>query len=276
SLGLANDRLIRVSITPFGLTGAWHEWKGPAAVLLAMGGYTAIIGDPDREPLTIPGNYVHYQAGQYACIGAMAAMLEGRPACRTVEVSMLDVLLSLSQFTTVIWTCNREVRGRHGNGWSNLHPINLYPCRDGWFFVNIVPTFWEAFTQMLGRPELKDDPRFARSADRVVNREALDRIIVECLGSHTMNELLEMGQRQFRVPTGTLYSMADVLSDAHLQARHYFHNVSFHDVSDAAGLTVRSPSSPFRRIDGRDVKPMEDLTVMQRGKWSVDEVMGDG
>lgn len=263
SLGDANPTLIRVSITPFGLSGPYRNWQGPGPVLQAMGGYTYIVGDPDREPLTIPGNYVEYQAGQYAYVGAMTALLEGSSRSRLIEVSMLETVLSLSQFTTSMWTTNREIRGRHGNGWANLHPINLYPCKDGWFFVNIVPTFWKAFTQMLGRPGLLEDPRFARSADRVTNRAALDDIIVECLGDYTMDELLEMGQRQFRVPTGTLFSMADVLEHEHLHARSYFHLLE-----DEDGGRFQSPASPFRYVTDNGIRAHPGFTIAPPGTGS--------
>lgn len=249
TLGDNNPSLVRASITPFGLSGPYRDWQGPGPILQAMGGYSYIVGDADREPLTIPGNYVEYQAGQYAYTGAMAAVLEGPMDTRTVEVSMLETVLSLSQFTTSMWTTNRQVRGRHGNGWSNLHPINLYPCKDGWFFVNIVPTFWEAFTRMLGRPDLLEDPRFARSADRVANRAELDDIIVECLGQYTMDELLEMGQREFRVPTGTLFNMTDVLEHDHLQTRNFFHSLV-----DTEGRQFQSPASAFRYVTEKGIQ----------------------
>lgn len=182
---------------------------------------------------------------------------------------MLETVLSLSQFTVTMWTTNGEVRGRHGNGWANLHPIDLYPCKDGWFFVNIVPTFWEAFTRMLGRPDLLEDPRFAKSADRVTNRKALDEIIVECLGDYTMAELLEMGQREFRVPTGTLFSMQDVLAYEHLDARQYFHTVT-----DSSGREFKSPASPFRYIVNEQIQGRPDCKVPAPASESRDPAHG--
>lgn len=244
TLGDENPGLIRVSISPFGLSGPYRDWRATGAVLLAMGGYTHIIGDPDREPLTLPGYYVEYQSGQFAFAAATALSLSKQDAVsHTVEVSMLETVLSLSQFTTVMWSCNGQIRRRFGNAWSNLHPIAMYPCRDGWFLVNVVPGFWPAFTKMLGREDLLEDPRFATNQARVANRDALDRIIVDRLSGYSMAELMEMGQRQYRVPTGGAYTLADVLDHEHLAARHYFRAVKYEDG------TLKVPGSAGRAVD---------------------------
>lgn len=152
------DCTVKVAITPFGLDGPKRAWRGTSNVLLAMGSQTYLMGDPGRAPLTMPGRYLFYQAGQYAYTAALASHRAGQAA--TIDVSVLETALSLSQFTTVMWTYNGRVRERHGNDFGALHPITLYPCADGWFAVNVTPNFWPPFCGMLGMPELVDDPRF--------------------------------------------------------------------------------------------------------------------
>lgn len=174
SLGVAQKPPVKVSITPFGLSGPYRDWQASSAVLLAMGGYTALMGDPGRAPLTLPGRYVEYQSAQYAYTASLAVLRQRAEDAASpspiIDVSMLETLLSLSQFTTVMWTYRGEVRRRHGNDWQSTHPLTLYPCKDGWFGVSAVPAFWEAFTRMLGRPDLIDDPRFATNDDRLQHR----------------------------------------------------------------------------------------------------------
>ncbi len=236
---------VHVAISPFGLDGPCCDWQATGSVLLAMGGYTALTGDPGRAPLTLPGHYAEYQSGQYAYIAALSTWLavrDGRmPAGRSIDVSMWETVLSLSQFTTVMWTFTGRLRARHGNDWENLAPLSLFPCADGWFIVNIVPSFWEPFTLMLGRPELQLDPRFATNDARMAHKPDLYRIIDECLGRLTMAELLELGQRRARVPTGTALQLAQVLDDPHLRARG-----AWDVVRSARGQEVRVPAVPFR------------------------------
>jgi CoA:oxalate CoA-transferase len=231
---------VAVAITPFGLSGPYRNWQATDATLLALGGYTFLMGDPGREPLTLPGNYVSYQAGQFAYIGARAALLAGRRSA-AVEVSMLEAVASLSQFTTVMWSYRQQVRSRHGNDWENIHPISLYPCRDGWFAVNVVPGFWRAFTEMLGRPDLLQDPRFATNEARMAHKRELDDIIVAALGDRSTEEILDLGQRQFRVPTGALCRMQDLLDDPHLADRDFWQ-----PLDRPGGAPLRITASAFR------------------------------
>ena len=69
---------IKVAITPFGLTGPDRNRPATNATLLAMGGYTNLMGDPDRDPLTLPGHYVDFQSGSYAYTAASACLLGDR------------------------------------------------------------------------------------------------------------------------------------------------------------------------------------------------------
>ncbi len=236
ALGFGELDAVRVAITPFGMTGPRRHWHASASVLLAMGGYTYLMGDPDKPPLTLPGHYVEYQSGTYAYIAANAARYRGQSP--SIDVSMLETVLSLSQMTTVMWTCNRTVRTRHGSSFGVIYPINLFPCADGWFHVNVVPAFWEPFTLMLGRPELVIDQRFESPQARVANAAALDAVIAECLGHLTKAEVQRLGA-EFRVPTGVLQTLDEVLVDPHLAARGFW--------CDVEG--IESPSLAYRFRD---------------------------
>ncbi len=258
--GLGSERTVRVAITPFGRDGPKNDWRGTSNVLLAMGGQTYLMGDPDRAPLTMPGRYLFYQAGQYAYTAALASHRAGQSA--TIDVSVLETALSLSQFTTVMWTYNGRIRERHGNDFGALHPITLYPCADGWFAVNVTPNFWPPFCAMLGMPELVDDPRFETPADRVANAELIDAIVAERLGERTRAEILELGQVEFRVPTGTLMSPDELLRDPHLVERGFFQTL----VDGESQWQV--PGSAFRYVG--EEPPAQPATVARFDPGEVD------
>ena len=245
---------LRVSITPFGRDGPYRTWKASGSTLLAMGGYTNLMGDEGREPLTLPGNYAEYQAGQYAYTAALACTTY-KSGCRNIDVSVLETVLSLSQFTTVMWTCQGVIRSRHGNRFGSLHPISLYPCKDGSVFINIVPDFWPNLVDMLGKPELLEDERFNTSPGRVENYKALDAIIIEAFSRQTMSELLESGQRKYRLPIGEVMTMEQVLSDEHLNLRHYWCKVSVGDE------VLKIPGLAFRTLP---LKPQKNQTWVSK------------
>ncbi|MCY3817851.1 MAG: CoA transferase [Gammaproteobacteria bacterium] len=255
---------IRVAITPFGMTGPRRQWHASASVLQAMAGQTYLMGDPGVAPLTLPGHYTEYQSGQYGYISAAACLhaidRSGASPRRSVDISMLETLLSLSQMTTVMWTCSGRVRMRHGSNYGVLYPANLFPCADGWFHITATHRFWGAFARMLGRPELEHDPRFATSPGRTENQEALDEIIVEVLGQKTREEIQRLGEAA-RVPAGALKDLDEVLVDPHLSAREFWHTVE----------GIRVPSLGFRFRDesagGRNWLPVpaKDGRTRRRG-----------
>ena len=172
ALGLDDFKApVKVAITPFGRTGPKRNWRATPHVLLAMGGYTNLMGDPGRAPLSLPGHYVEFQSGGFAFATANACRLGAQR--NSIDIGMLEVVMALSQFTTVMWHCAGVVRSRHGNDFWSVVPTNLFRCQDGWVYVNIVPTFWDPFTVFLGRPELLVDERFLTNEKRMMHRDAL-------------------------------------------------------------------------------------------------------
>ena len=237
SLGRDATQLIRCAVTPFGLSGPYRDWRATPATLLALGGYSYLMGDPGRAPLTMPGHYLEYQAGTFAHVATLAAHLGNAVSGRTIDISILETAATLSQFTTVMWTHGEKVRSRHGNRWENLHPITLYPCRDGWWYPNVVPHFWDPFTLMIGKPELAQDTRFDTVEGRGENWAALDAIVVEATKDKTMGELLIEGQETWRIPVGIALTLSDALADEHLKHRDFWQGIE-------DGL--RLPASPYR------------------------------
>ena len=251
---------VRVSVTPYGLSGPNRDWQATTATLLAHGGYTFLMGDVGRAPLTMPGHYVEYQSAQFAYLAALSAHLgrqaRGGGAPIRIEISMLEVLATLSQFTTVMWTFGGRIRSRHGNAWENLHPTTLYPVKDGWFGLNILPRFWEPFAMMIGHPELVADPRFATNADRMEHAEELDEYILDALGEMTPREVLLSAQDTWRVPVGAAVELQDLLDDPHLDARGFWRSVE--GEAGADGSPLRLPGAPLAIVD--DVRPLEPAT----------------
>ena len=229
---------VKVAVTPFGMTGPKRNWRATPSVILAMGGYTQLMGDPDRAPLTLPGHYLEFQAGTLAFAAANAARLAGKTDL--IDIGMLETLMSLSQFTTVRWHCAGELRGRHGSDFWFVVPSNLFVCADGWVYINIVPAFWDPLTVFLEQPELLLDERFADNDQRMKNRDALHAIIAAKLAPLRKTELVARAEA-CRIPLGVVMTFADVLNDPHLAAR-----VFFESVEDSEGQTWQSPGLPFR------------------------------
>ena len=228
---------VKAAITPFGRTGPKRTWSATPSTLLAMGGYTYLMGDPDRAPLTLPGHYAEFQSGGFAYLAANASRLAGEE--NVIDVGMFESVMTLSQFTTVLWTCAGEIRSRHGNDFLYASPSNLYRCADGWVYINVTLHFWDALATAVDRPELVLDPRFETNADRMANREALHEILAEAFAPLTTAEVLARAT-EYRFPCGELKTFDEVLHDPHLAVRDFWQQV------DSANGRVASPRIGWR------------------------------
>ena len=208
---------VKVAITPFGRTGPKRNWQATPSTLLAMGGFTNLMGDPDRAPLTLPGHFVEFQTGGFAYAAALACGLANET--NSIDIGMLEVVMSLSQFTTVMWHCADIVRSRHGNDFWSVVPTNLFRCLDGWVYINIVPGFWDPFVAFLELPELVLDERFITNTRRMQNRDVLHEITAGVLAKLTRDEIQRRAV-DCRIPLGAVLSFNEVLDDIHLASRN--------------------------------------------------------
>ncbi len=232
---------IKLAITPFGLTGPRRNWRATPNVLLAMGGYTNMIGDPNRPPLTLPGYYTEFQTGALGFAAAQAAYFAG--CNERIDLGMLEVIASLHHYTTVRYHADGQIRERRGSDLWFVMPSDLFACLDGWVYITITPSFWEMFVLMLDRPELMLDERFANNDARMINRDALQQIIAETFARYTCKQL-ETKAEEFRVPLGAAQTPAEVLADIHLNAREFWETTETPEHGE-----LRSPGLPWR---GRD------------------------
>ena len=242
---------VRVLVTPFGRVGPRRTGRASSASLLALGGHTYLSGDPGRAPLTMPGRYPYYQAGTYAYVAALGQLLAETDDV-TVDVSVLETLTSLHQFTDTFWTFERIVRSRHGNRWENLCPTTLLPARDGWVAVNILQNFWEPFALWVGGPELAGDEQLALNEQRMQRQDDVEAFAVAAFEDRPMLELFREGQETWRVPIGYTASLESLRSDPHLRAREFFQPIEVGALK-VEGVSVEAQvvevlASPFRFV----------------------------
>ena len=229
---------VKVALTPFGRTGPHRNWRASQNTILAMAGYTNLMGDPDRAPLTLPGHYVDFQTGGYAYTAAAACRYAERR--EQIDIGMLEVIMSLSQFTTVMWHCSGVVRSRHANDFWSVVPTNLFRCQDGWVYINIVPGFWDPFTTFLDAPELILDDRFKSNTLRMKNRDVLHEIIAEKMLQWTREEIVSRAEYT-RIPLGAAFSFPEILNDRHLSERDFWQSVTLSNDE-----VLRSPRIPYQ------------------------------
>lgn len=242
SLEKINPGLVMTSVTPFGQTGPYRNYRWSSAVLDALGGHTYMQGDPKREPLRYPDGIAEFTAGMFASVASMGALFGSGESGQGqyIDISILDCLPGLDAFRTVRWTHLGVVQERRGGRYAQW-PGKVYRCRDGYVGlcgVGPTGTLFPMFSVM-GIPELLD-PKYDDFAKRELYAEELDAIIQPWLMEHDRYEIFNALQG-VRVQAGVCNSAEDLLKDPGHRAREFWVEIEH---PEAGKLTY--PGEPVR------------------------------
>lgn len=250
-LSAVNPRLILVRVSGFGQTGPYRDRAGFGAVAEAMGGLRYVTGFPDRPPVRLGISLGDAVAALYATIGTLAALQERHRSGRgqVVDVSITEAVFSLMESAVPDYGRTGHVRERSGNILPGIAPSNVYPTRDGQYLVigaNQDRVF-RRLCEVLGHPEVAEDPRFATHEARGQHQEALDDLIAQWTRQWDQKALAER-LHQAGIPAGPIYSIADIMQDPHFLAREMI--VQMED-PELGPVEVPGPVPKFSRTDSR-------------------------
>ena len=183
-----NPRLVYCAISGVGREGPDKERAGVDLLMQAFGGLMSITGEPDRPPVRTGTSVVDLTTGANAVQGILAALFvrERTGRGQRVDVSLLGSQVSWLTYHATTYFATGEVPGRFGSRHPSVAPYGAFPTRDGYLVVALTgDALWRRFCGALGRDELARDPRFARMADRIANRTALEALLAEILSART-------------------------------------------------------------------------------------------
>ncbi|HEU4567087.1 MAG TPA: CaiB/BaiF CoA-transferase family protein [Marmoricola sp.] len=199
SVAAENPGVVYASISGFGSTGG-AALPGYDLIVQAISGLMSLTGDPDGEPYRAGISIFDVMSGMQATIGVLAALRhrEATGAGQHVEVNLLATALSGMVNQTSAYVAGGVVPYRMGNAHPSLFPYEPLPTADGELIITAGNDGQFArLCQVLGVPELVDDPRFRRNEDRTAHREELRPLLVERLRSkgrmEWFDELLAAG-----------------------------------------------------------------------------------
>jgi crotonobetainyl-CoA:carnitine CoA-transferase CaiB-like acyl-CoA transferase len=218
-----NPRLIVVRVSGFGQTGPYAELPGFGTLVEAMSGLAVRTGFPDREPLLPPlalADMIAGLSGAMAAVTALFAREASGAGGQVIDLSLLEPLFSVLGPEAAIYRRTGEMKQRAGNGISLSSPRNIYACADGKFVAlsGSTPAMAKRVFEVIGRPEMIDDPRFRTNSDRVRNRGAVDEAMGAWFAGKTRDEALSH-MRAAGVTVGPVYNIDDVVLDPHFKER---------------------------------------------------------
>jgi formyl-CoA transferase len=211
-----------VRLSGFGQTGPYRDRPGFGAIGESMGGMRYITGYPDRAPVRVGISIGDSLAAMFGVIGALMAIHHrgNTGKGQVVDVALYEAVFAMMESMLPEYGFSGLVRERTGSSLPGIVPSNTYLCGDGKYVVigANADSIFKRMMRAIGRADLADDPSLADNAGRVKRTEELDRVIGEWTATVTLEEALALLEKA-EVPSGRIYSIADIVADLHFQAR---------------------------------------------------------
>ena len=191
AVAATNPAVIYASISGFGSGPKGASLPGYDLIVQAISGLMSLTGDPEGPPFRAGISVFDVMAGMHATIGILSALNARHEtgAGQHVEVSLLASAMSGLVNHTSAWVAGGVVPYRMGNSHPSLFPYEPLPCADGDLIITAGNNGqFRKLVEVLGVPELADDPRFSRNEDRTANRDQLRPLLVERLRTRTKME----------------------------------------------------------------------------------------
>src|SRR5947208_12240101 len=248
-------RLVYVRISVFGQDGPYSLRPGLDRLGIGYGGLLHLTGYPDRPPVRPGVTTSDYLTGVFAAEAATALLYRRDRPGGTGQGGVVDAPLYGSVLRILEWTIAGYdrlgvVRNREGNRLANSAPLDNYPTADG-KYVCIVAGSDANFSRLckaMDRPDLLDDARFTKLADRAAHGDEINGIVTEWTRARTAAEV-ERACVDCDVPVATAYTPADMFADPHFGARG-----DLVEVDDPVAGAMRQ-QAPFPRFTGEPPSP---------------------
>jgi crotonobetainyl-CoA:carnitine CoA-transferase CaiB-like acyl-CoA transferase len=237
-----NPRIVTCSVTGFGQTGPDIHRPAFDQVVQAMGGGMSITGSREHGPMRAGIPIGDLGGGVFGAMGVLAALVERDRTGhgQHVDVSMLDVQISLLNYMATMHLMSGIVPGSLGNGHFVHVPYNCYATQDGHIIVACIgDAFFERFVEFIDIPALRK-PEYRNQPVRYAAKAEIDRLVQDVLRTRPSRHWLD-GLREARIPCGPVNTFEQALNDPQVQAREMVVDVPLAD-----GGLVRMPGNPIK------------------------------
>lgn len=244
-----NPRLVVTRVTGFGQSGPYSPRAGYGSIGEAMGGIRYTTGDPDRAPSRTGISLGDSLAATFACIGTLVALHHRERTGRgqVVDSAIYEAVLAMMESLVPEWQVAGYQRERTGAVLPNVAPSNVYPTSDGEAVLVAAnqDTVFRRLAELMGRPQLAADERYATHGARGAQAEELDKLIATWTAEYEADDLLAM-LAGGGVPAGRIYRAKDMLADPHFAARESIVRIAHAEFGDVAmqGVFPRLSGTP--------------------------------
>ncbi|MGR2825353.1 CoA transferase [Acinetobacter sp. 1124_18A] len=225
SLSAINPKLVYCSITGFGQTGPRAEEPGYDFIIQGMGGLMSVTGErddlPGGGPQKVGVAFSDLATGLYSTIAIQAALLNRHVTGlgQYIDMALLDVQIATMANQGMNYLSSDNIPKRYGNAHANIVPYQVFKASDRDFIIACGnDTQFIQLCRSIGLPDLPNDVRFTRNADRIKHRDE----IIEILSNHFLTKTADKWVDAIyaaKVPVGVINNLEQAFQEPQVIAR---------------------------------------------------------
>jgi len=242
TLSPINPRIVTCSVSGFGEDGPSYKRPAFDQIVQGLGGGMSITGKGPGEAVRAGIPIGDLGGGMFAVMGIQAALLARAHTGvgQHVDISMLDVQVSMLNYMATMYTLSGQIPGPIGNSHFVHTPYNTFETADDTIIIAVIgDTFWPALCDLLDIDELCN-PDFATAPERLKNKAYIEGLIQRKLLTGPAEDWLAQFER-VRIPCARVNNVAQALADPQI-----LHRNMVVDVEHPEGGSVKVPGNPIK------------------------------
>lgn len=263
----ANPRLVYCSISAYGREGPFADRPGFDPVVQAESGFVSMNGYPDRQGVRASAAVMDIGTAMMVSNAVLAALFARQQLGhgQAVEVGLFDTGLLMTGWAPMQHLLTGRAPQRTGNVSVDTCPSGVFDASDQSFYINCGNSkiFQRLMAQVVGRPDIADDPAFAQPQDRVARRDELFAVLQEAFARQPWAHW-QRRMREAHVPCGVVNTVPQAIRSAEARARQA---VTW--IPHAGVGRIPNIASPWRFSD----TPVADPRAAPRVGEHTDEVL---
>jgi crotonobetainyl-CoA:carnitine CoA-transferase CaiB-like acyl-CoA transferase len=224
ALRAQNPGLVYASLTPFGQSGPWRDYKANDIAGLALGNLLYLAGEPGEPPLQPPGEIAYGMASTYGAFGIAVALyhrLESGQG-QFIDVSMHECAGHIAGYFIPNYGYTGAKPARASRKGEETDLYDPYQTKNGYARIFIIPVEqWRRLVDWMGRPPSISGPEFEKMAYRRKHPDIVVGAIAEFCSRHTKEELYEEGQKR-RIAVTPINTAGEFINSEQVKARETF------------------------------------------------------
>ena len=217
-----NPKLIMLRISGYGQTGPYRDKPGFGVVAEAMSGLRHLTAEPGRVPVRVGVSIGDTLASLHGVIGILLALHERHSSGKgqVIDVALYEAVFNCMESLLPEFSAFGAVREAAGSALPGIAPSNAYKCQDGGYVLiaGNGDSIFKRLMHTMGRDDLGLDVGLTDNAGRVNRVEEIDAAIGGWTATLSVAQVLELLDAA-SVPAGRIYTVADIATDPHYQAR---------------------------------------------------------